>query len=49
MTLPLGRALIRTGLTPDAMTIIGTEHDLKPEWIKVAKMVHEDVRGKGGA
>ncbi|NLG47919.1 phosphatidylinositol phosphate synthase [Gordonia sp. (in: high G+C Gram-positive bacteria)] len=24
VTLPLGRALIRTGLTPDAMTIIGT-------------------------
>ena len=24
VTLPLGRALIRTGLTPDAMTVIGT-------------------------
>ena len=24
VTLPLGRALIKTGLTPDAMTVIGT-------------------------
>ena len=24
VTLPLGRALLRTGLTPDAMTVIGT-------------------------
>lgn len=31
-----------------AMTIIGTEHDMKEEWIDIARTVHGEVRGKEG-
>jgi putative methanogenesis marker protein 17 len=29
-----------------AMTIIGTEHDMKEEWVDIARKVHEDIRHK---
>ena len=29
-----------------AMTIIGTEHDMRPEWLDVAKTIHADMSKK---
>jgi len=30
----------------DAMTIIGTEHDMNPKWIDIAKIVHGEMSAK---
>lgn len=29
-----------------ALTIIGTEHDMRPEWIDVARMIHKEMSAK---
>ncbi|MBI0584181.1 MAG: methanogenesis marker 17 protein [Methanomassiliicoccus sp.] len=40
---------VRYNLTDDkVMTIIGTEHDMKEEWIKVARIIHEDMHKEAG-
>ena len=36
---------VRYELVDDqAMTIIGTEHDMKEKWIDLAKKVHQEMR-----
>jgi putative methanogenesis marker protein 17 len=38
---------VRYNIVDDrALTIIGTEHDMKPEWIEVARTVHKEMSTK---
>jgi hypothetical protein len=38
---------VRYNIVDDrALTIIGTEHDMKPEWIEVARAVHKEMSTK---
>jgi putative methanogenesis marker protein 17 len=37
---------VRYDISDDmAMTIIGTEHDMREDWIKIARTVHEEIKG----
>ncbi|MDW5562599.1 MAG: methanogenesis marker 17 protein [Methanomassiliicoccus sp.] len=38
---------VRYNIVDDrAMTIIGTEHDMSPQWVNVAQMVHKEMQVK---